>query len=105
MSVNAINTLLQQIHLQARQASGTGNPDATERATPFSTLLSDAVAELNQTQTRAQRQAEAYMRGAPGVALNDVMVSLQKSTLALNFGIQLRNKLVSAYQDIMNMSV
>ncbi len=45
------------------------------------------------------------MSGAPDIGLNDVMVSLQKSTLALNLGIQVRNKMVSAYQEIMGMSV
>ncbi|MDK1009411.1 flagellar hook-basal body complex protein FliE, partial [Cronobacter sakazakii] len=41
----------------------------------------------------------------PGGALNDVMVDLQKSSISLQMGIQVRNKLVAAYQDIMNMQV
>jgi len=39
------------------------------------------------------------------VSLNDVMVDLQKSSVSMQMGIQVRNKLVSAYTDIMNMQV
>jgi len=39
------------------------------------------------------------------VSLNDVMVDLQKSSVSMQMGIQVRNKLVSAYQDVMNMQV
>lgn len=41
----------------------------------------------------------------PGISLNDVMVDLQKSAVSLQLGVQVRNKLVAAYQDIMNMPV
>ncbi|VTP63971.1 Flagellar hook-basal body complex protein FliE [Serratia rubidaea] len=41
----------------------------------------------------------------PGISLNDVMVDLQKSSVSLQLGIQVRNKLVAAYQDIMGMQV
>jgi flagellar hook-basal body complex protein FliE len=55
---------------------------------------------------RPQRvQAEKFTLGEPGVALNDVMTDLQKSSISLQMGVQVRNKLVSAYQDIMNMQV
>ncbi|MGP2704625.1 flagellar hook-basal body complex protein FliE, partial [Serratia marcescens] len=43
--------------------------------------------------------------GVPGISLNDVMVDLQKSSVSLQLGVQVRNKLVAAYQDIMNMPV
>jgi len=107
MSVNAMAGIIDQIHFQARQAAGINNRDAAtpDAGMPFATLLSDAVHSLNQVQNSAKSQAEAYMRGDADIGLNDVMVSMQKSTLALNLGIQVRNKMVSAYQDIMSMSV
>jgi len=37
------------------------------------------------------------------VALNDVMVDLQKANVAFQTGVQVRNKLVSAYQEMMSM--
>jgi flagellar hook-basal body complex protein FliE len=39
------------------------------------------------------------------VSLNDVMVDMQKANVGFQFGLQVRNKLVSAYNDIMNISV
>lgn len=111
MSITAMADIINQIQFQARQASGINNRDAADNSenvgagTPFSQLLSSSIHSLNQLQNRAKSESEAYMSGAPDIGLNDVMVSLQKSTLALNLGIQVRNKMVSAYQDIMNMAV
>ncbi|MBQ4797464.1 flagellar hook-basal body complex protein FliE, partial [Pectobacterium versatile] len=47
----------------------------------------------------------AFTLGKPGVALNDVMVDNQKASIALQMGVQVRNKLVSAYQEVMNMTI
>ena len=41
--------------------------------------------------------------GKPGVALNDVMVDLQKANVAFQTGLQVRNRLVTAYQEVMNL--
>jgi len=103
--------VISQIQFQARQASSINSRDAAENSgisgtgAPFSRLLSSSIQSLNQLQNSAKRTSEAYMSGAPDIGLNDVMVSLQKSTLALNLGVQVRNKMVSAYQEIMNMAV
>jgi len=56
-------------------------------------------------QTQAKNQAQDYMMGSTKVGLNDVMIDMQKSSLAINFGVQARNKLVNAYQEIMSMPV
>ncbi|EEQ11003.1 Flagellar hook-basal body protein [Yersinia mollaretii ATCC 43969] len=68
-------------------------------------MLFNSVNSINAMQTQAKSQSQDYMTGTPGIGLNDVMVSMQKSSLALNLGVQVRNKLVSAYQEVMNMSV
>lgn len=43
--------------------------------------------------------------GEPGIALNDVMTDMQKASVSMQMGIQVRNKLVSAYQEVMSMQV
>jgi flagellar hook-basal body complex protein FliE len=48
---------------------------------------------------------QEFDRGAPGADLQEVMVSLQKANLSFQTMVQVRNRLVSAYQEIMNMSV
>ena len=60
---------------------------------------------ISDTQTVARTQAEKFTLGEPGVALNDVMTDMQKASVSMQMGIQVRNKLVSAYQDIMSMQV
>lgn len=71
----------------------------------FLTELKTALDTISQTQIQANNQAKAFEMGEPNVSLNEVMVNLQKSSVSLQFGIQVRNKLVAAYQDIMNMNV
>lgn len=111
MSIQSMTGIIDQIQFQARQASALDKSSLSEAGTtasssmPFSDMLSDSINSINQAQTTAKNQSQAYMSGASGIELNDVMVSLQKSSLALNLGVQVRNKMVSAYQEIMGMSL
>lgn len=71
----------------------------------FSDLLIRNLNGISQTQTTARESTEDYLSGKSGQDLSGVMLAIQKSSLTLNFGIQARNKIISAYQDIMSMSV
>ncbi|AJA45892.1 flagellar hook-basal body complex protein FliE [Frischella perrara] len=64
-----------------------------------------ALDTISQNQIQAHNQAKAFEMGEPNTSLNEVMVDMQKSVVSLQFGIQVRNKLVAAYQEIMNMNV
>ncbi|WP_276902896.1 flagellar hook-basal body complex protein FliE [Frischella perrara] len=64
-----------------------------------------ALDAISQNQIQAHNQAKAFEMGEPNTSLNEVMVDMQKSVVSLQFGIQVRNKLVAAYQEIMNMNV
>lgn len=102
--------VLEQIQYQANKITNIGNnlsinQTKTSEPASFSGLLINSLNNINQLQTGAKKQAEDYLAGKPGIGLNDVMVSMQKSSIALNLGVQVRNKLVNAYQEIMNMSV
>ncbi|RZM85176.1 flagellar hook-basal body complex protein FliE [Escherichia sp. E10V10] len=111
MSLNTINGVVNQIQRQAGQVSAMQNQLAltesndTENKTQFSDVLFNSLNNISQLQNQAKQGSEDYLAGVPGVGLNDVMVSMQKSSVALNLGVQVRNKMVSAYQDIMNMGV
>ncbi|MEH2920913.1 flagellar hook-basal body complex protein FliE [Samsonia erythrinae] len=104
MSVQGIDGVLQQMQVKALQASNT--PIARPAVEPgFASELRSAIDKISDTQQAARTQAEKFTLGVPGVSLNDVMVDLQKSSISMQMGIQVRNKLVSAYQEVMNMSV
>ena len=69
----------------------------------FSGALRRSLDAISETQNKAYGQAQDFELGKPGVALNDVMVDLQKANISFQMGVQVRNKFVAAYQEVMNM--
>ncbi|AIR67000.1 flagellar hook-basal body complex protein FliE [Cedecea neteri] len=104
MAIQGIEGVLQQLQTTALAAT---NPAASAAAptVSFAGELQAALGRISETSNSARAQAEKFALGTPGVALNDVMVDLQKSSVSLAMGIQVRNKLVAAYQEVMNMQV
>ena len=115
----SIDAVLAQMR-QMRQLAKSGDPlAAATAATPasaaspsvsngstsvsFSGALKESLSRISEAQNQAYGQAEAFERGTPGVALNDVMVDLQKASIGFQMGVQVRNKFVAAYQEVMNM--
>ena len=82
--------------LQTRQVMG---------AADFQSVLKTSLDQVNQVQLQSQQLAQRFEMGDSTVSLSDAMISLQKSSIALQSTIQVRNKLVSAYQEIMAMGV
>jgi flagellar hook-basal body complex protein FliE len=72
-------------------------------ADSFADLLSESVKAVNQQQHAAGDMKEAFERGEPGVELSEVMLQVQKASLSFQAMTQVRNKLVEAYKDVMNM--
>ncbi|MGA1207689.1 MAG: flagellar hook-basal body complex protein FliE [Gammaproteobacteria bacterium] len=60
--------------------------------------------QVNQAQMEASNLRSAYERGED-IPLTDVVISMQKSSLAFEATLQVRNKVLKAYEDIMNMPV
>jgi flagellar hook-basal body complex protein FliE len=71
----------------------------------FSEALKASLNQVNQTQRTAETLSKNFVLGDDSVSLSDVMIAGQKSNIAFQATVQVRNKLVSAYQDIMNMQV
>ncbi|KDN11348.1 MULTISPECIES: flagellar hook-basal body complex protein FliE [unclassified Gilliamella] len=71
----------------------------------FVSELKTALDNISQLQIQTNNEAKAFEMGDANISLNEVMVNMQKSSVSLQFGIQVRNKLVAAYQEIMNMNV
>jgi flagellar hook-basal body complex protein FliE len=104
MSISAIQSVLQQMRTTAVQ-SGLAPAPAPQAVSAggFGAELQRSLDSISGAQQRAYGQAEAFELGRPGVALNDVMVDLQKANVAFQTGVQVRNRLVAAYQEIMNL--
>jgi flagellar hook-basal body complex protein FliE len=114
--VNPLGSALQQIQSLAAQAAGgaasAGSTDtsamgASGAASPdsFASALKASLQKISDDQQHAVGESQAFELGSPNVSLNDVMVDMQKANIGFQFGLQVRNKLVSAYNDIMQMSV
>lgn len=73
------------------------------QAPHFSDLVKNAVAQVNDTQTHARELQAAYERGE--VPLTEVVLGMQKSSLAFETTLQIRNKVMRAYEDILSMPV
>ena len=86
------------------KVEGVDGAQAVERA-DFAEMLKNAVDNVNTLQKDATQLAQAYERGDDGVDLPQVMIGLQKSSVSFEAMTQVRNKLVDAYEKIMNMPV
>jgi flagellar hook-basal body complex protein FliE len=103
MSISAIESVLQQMRATAVQSGITPPAGPAVESGGFAAELKRSIDNISGAQSKAYGQAEDFELGKPGVALNDVMVDLQKANVAFQTGIQVRNKLVSAYQEMMSM--
>jgi flagellar hook-basal body complex protein FliE len=93
-----------QTEAMARPKLTTDVPAATG-APSFSDMLGQAVNKVNETQQASGQLAEAFEIGKSGVDITDVMIASQKASVSFQAVTQVRNKLVQAYQDIMQMPV
>jgi len=71
----------------------------------FSDLMSQAVNKVNEVQQASGAISKAYIEGDPKVDVTDVMIASQKAGVAFDAMVQVRNKLVEAYRDVMNMPI
>jgi flagellar hook-basal body complex protein FliE len=105
MDTKGIDQLLSQLNATSALAAGKGVPVAAAGAANFADMLKGAVEGVNAAQQGADQLAQAFQLGQPEANIQDVMISLQKANLSFQTMVQVRNKLVAAYQDVMNMQV
>jgi len=108
MSQMEIDSVLAQIRsMSAQTRLGSAPAAAPQKSGPseFAALLSKGIDQVNQTEQRAGQLATAFQRGDPGVELPQVMLEAQKASVSFRALTEVRNRLVTAYQEIMNMQV
>ncbi|MBF8730743.1 MULTISPECIES: flagellar hook-basal body complex protein FliE [Pseudomonas] len=94
--------------MQAEAMSQTKVAAATELApgqSSFADMLGQAIGKVNEVQQASTQLSNAFEIGKSGVDLTDVMIASQKASVSFQALTQVRNKLVQAYQDIMQMPV
>lgn len=107
--MNEINTsqLLTQMRAMVNAAQGqNATADASNAvAGDFGALLQKSISSVNEIQQESSRLSDAFVMGDPNVSLAEVMIAKQKAGIAFEATLQVRNKLVSAYKEIMAMQV
>lgn len=96
----ALNSLTDKVTEAAGQASG----HAGEMFDHFGDLLKKSMDQINQAQSQADQASETYALGGP-IQLHQVMILSEKAELSMELAVQVRNKLVTAYQEMMRMGV
>lgn len=101
-----IDQMLSELRSASALAGGKRADDEAVAGGPdFSQVLKATIDQVSAAQVDARKMAEDFSSGQNDVNLQDVMINLQKASLSFQQMVQVRNKLVSAYHDIMNIQV
>ncbi|MHB8346878.1 MAG: flagellar hook-basal body complex protein FliE [Acidiferrobacterales bacterium] len=106
MSNIDVTQLISQLHAMSAEAQGM--PQKAAPATggaEFSSLLKGAMEQVNDGQLHARALERAFETKSGQVSLSQVMIAVEKASISFQAMTQVRNKLVSAYQDIMSMQL
>ena len=108
MSTIDVNSVLAQIRTLSAQAQGAAaRPQAAAPANQngFGTLVGKSIDQVNGMQQQAARLQDKFEMGDPSVDLSSVMLATSKAQVSFRAMVEVRNRLVNAYQEIMNMQV
>ncbi|RLT96424.1 MAG: flagellar hook-basal body complex protein FliE [Ketobacter sp.] len=107
VEMNSLLAQMQQLRSIANmETPKTQSIDIPNQSEPqFSSMFKDALDKVSELQSASGALQEAYIRGDGNVDITRVMVASQKSSIAFQAVVQVRNKLVESYKDIMNMPV
>jgi len=84
---------------------GVGGATGASSSISFATVLRSGLERVNEAQQQSGASQRAFERGNPGVDLPQVMIDMQKASIAFRGAVEVRNRMISAYQEIMNMPV
>ncbi len=106
MSEIDVNYLLSQLRSSALEAKGVEQAASRNVAgADFSAQLKEAINQVNSIQKESGKLKNAFTMGDENVGLVDVMVASQKASISFQAMMQVRNKLITAYKDVMSMPI
>ncbi|MES9968824.1 MAG: flagellar hook-basal body complex protein FliE [Candidatus Thiodiazotropha sp.] len=100
-----IDQVLAQMRVMATQATNQSTQASESSGADFGDLLKQSIDHVNSAQKEASELRSAFERGEGDMDLAQVMIAAQKSSLSFEAMVQVRNKLVEAYKDVMNMPI
>ena len=105
MSDIAINQVLAQMRAMQALANPQATPEAVQGQVNFSNLMQDSIKEVNAAMQESRAMTTRFEMGDPTVSLAEVMVNSQKAGLQFQAVAEIRNRVLSAYKEVMNMPV
>lgn len=112
--MDKVDTQSLMLQMRALSAQAQNRPDDNNplveqtgeaKAQGFSDLLKQSIESVNNEQHKSKELKEAFESGDEGADLTEVMLQAQKASLSFQAMTQVRNKLVEAYKDVMNMPI
>lgn len=82
-----------------------GNASSATNKVNFADALKTSLNQVNKAQVEAENLGKSFALGDDKVNLSDVMISTQKANISFQATVQVRNKFITAYNDIMNMQI
>jgi len=106
MNTSAVDSLLAQMRVAAA-AAGLREPSQAAQAgkMDFAEVLKSSLDGVARVQAQSEAMQKAFVLGDNSVSLSDTMIAMQKASINFQATVQVRNKVVQAYNDIMNMQV
>lgn len=115
MSIQAISNVVDQMkelsttYMQVNNvnnssplnSASTGSGDSID----FAVYLKDALNSISSVQNESKAKSEAFELGETGIELSDIIIDSQKASISLQLAVQVRNRVVQAYSEIMSMPV
>lgn len=105
IKANSLYAQMQSMSLQATNNRTEQIPSVNNSGSDFGNLLKDAVNKVNDIQQEAGGLKAAFEMGDRSVSLGETMIASQKAGVAFDATVQVRNKFVEAYKEIMSMPV
>ena len=103
MDISPINSALAQAVSATRSSPAAGT--SPSGGFDFVESLESALKAVSQQQATATRAQRAFQMGDPAASLEETMVAMNKAQISFQATVQVRNKLVQAYESVMNMPV
>ncbi len=107
MNVSNVDSLLAQMRtaMTAAQGGASVSAPSTSSSVDFANVLKSQLDGVSKAQNYAEDMQKAFVMGDDKVSLSDTMIAMQKASIQFQTTIQVRNKVIAAYNDVMNMQV
>lgn len=90
--------------LKPAENAKTPTPTAYEAQKSFASVLKQSIEKINETQNQSDAMTEKLARGE-NIDLHQVMIASQKASISMQAALEVRNKVIEAYQETMRMQV